>query len=349
MSQAVQVAQKVQAYRPGEKFGIEHLVVTEAPPEPLGHGQVRVKMHAASLNYRDLMIVRGEYNPNQQKPAGLIPLSDGAGEVVEIGKEVTRFKVGDRVAGLFFQNWVSGECNEHVSKSALAGAIDGVLATYKVFPEDGLIALPAHLSYEEGATLPCAALTAWNGLIVSGRLRAGETVLLQGTGGVSIFALQFAKMTGAKVIITSSSDEKLKRAQQLGADHLINYKKDPKWETAVRELTQGKGVDHVVEVGGAGTLSKSLQAVRVAGHVCVIGVLSGKSGEVNTIPILMKNVRVQGIYVGSREMFEGMNSAISQHKLKPIIDRTFSFKEVKEAFNYMESGSHFGKVAIRIA
>ncbi|PWT95875.1 MAG: NAD(P)-dependent alcohol dehydrogenase [Candidatus Melainabacteria bacterium] len=349
MAQAVKLAQNVQAYRLVEKFGIDHLVVSESKPEPIGHGQVRVKMHAASLNYRDLMIVRGEYNPNLRQPTGLVPLSDGAGEVVELGEGVTRFKVGDRVAGLFFQSWLAGECDEQKSKSALAGSIDGVLTTYKVFHEDGLISLPAHLSYEEGATLPCAAVTAWNALIFSGGLRAGETVLTQGTGGVSIFALQFSKITGARVIVISSSDEKLARAEKLGANDLINYKKNPNWEIKVKELTRGRGVDHIVELGGASTLTKSLQAIRLGGQISLIGVLSGKSGEINPVPILMKNVCVQGIYVGSREMFEGMNAAISLHKLHPVIDRVFPFAEAKQAFSYMESSSHLGKIVIKIA
>jgi NADPH:quinone reductase-like Zn-dependent oxidoreductase len=349
MTQAVKLAQKVQAYRPLEKFGIDHLVVSESPPETLTYGQVRVKMHAASLNYRDLMIVKGEYNPNLRQPTGLIPLSDGAGEVIELGEGVKRFQIGDRVAGLFFQNWLAGECDEQKAKSALAGSIDGVLTTYKVFPEDGLIALPPYLSYEEGATLPCAALTAWNGLIFSNGLKAGDSVLIQGTGGVSIFALQFAKISGAKIILTSSSDEKLARGEQMGADHLINYKKEPKWESKVKELTAGKGVDHVVEVGGAGTLPKSLQAVRIGGKIALIGVLSGRTGEVNPIPLLMKNVRIQGIYVGSKEMFENMNSALSLHQVRPVIDRVFPFAETKQAFSYLESGSHFGKIVIKIA
>jgi len=244
---------------------------------------------------------------------------------------------------------LAGECDEQKAKSALAGSIDGVLTTYKVFHEDGLITLPSHLSYEEGSTLPCAALTAWNALIATGGLRAGETVLTQGTGGVSIFALQFSKITGARVIITSSSDDKLTRAQKLGATDLVNYKKNPNWETKVKELTGGRGVDHVVELGGAGTLAKSLQAVRIGGKIAVIGVLSGKSGEINLGPILMKNLRVHGIYVGSKEMFAAMNAAISLHTIHPVIDRVFPFADAKQAFTYMESASHMGKIVIKIA
>jgi NADPH:quinone reductase-like Zn-dependent oxidoreductase len=209
--------------------------------------------------------------------------------------------------------------------------------------------LPNHLSFEEGATLPCAAVTAWNSLIFSGRLRAGQSVLVQGSGGVSIFALQFAKLSGATVIMTSSSDEKLKRGKELGADHLVNYRKDPDWDDKVKKITAGRGVDHIVEVGGAGTLGKSLKAVCIGGQIGLIGVLAGNTGEVNPLPMLMKNVRLQGIYVGSKEMFEAMNAAISANKLHPVIDRVFSFEEVKEAFRYLESGSHFGKVVITIA
>lgn len=348
MSSAVQVAQKVQAYRSIDKFGIENLTLSESAPQTLSYGQVRVKMKAASINYRDLMLIEGSYAPNQTKPAGLIPLSDGAGEIIELGQGVTRFKIGDRVASLFFQKWQNGKMNDQVPKSALAGVIDGVLATERVFDETGLIHLPAHLSFEEGATLPCAALTAWNSLVEAGELKAGESVLVLGTGGVSIFALQFAKLSGATVVITSSSDEKLKRAKQLGADHLINYSKEPDWDKKVREIIP-QGVDHVVEVGGAGTLIKSIKSVRLGGQIGLIGVLSGNKGEINPLHIFRNSITVNGIYVGSYEMFENMNAAISASKLKPAIDKIFAFAEAKQAFTYMQSGSHFGKVVIKIA
>jgi NADPH:quinone reductase-like Zn-dependent oxidoreductase len=348
MSQALKTSKQVQSYRSVEKFGIEHLSLSDSAPEALGYGQVRVKMHAVSLNYRDLMIIKGIYNPNVREPTGIIPLSDGTGEVVEVADGVTRFKVGDRVASLFFQKWVSGECDEQKAKSALAGIIDGVLTTDKVFHEDGLIAFPDHLSYEEGATLPCAALTAWHGLVVSGQVKSGETVLLQGTGGVSIFALQFAKMAGASVILTSSSDAKLETAKKMGADHLINYKQEPDWEKKVKQITNGRGVDHVIEVAGGANLVKSFQCVRIGGKLALIGALSGRAGEVNPLPIVMKNLRVQGIYVGSREMFEGMNRAIAAHKLRPVIDRVFPFEKTKEALTHMDNASHFGKVVIKV-
>jgi NADPH:quinone reductase-like Zn-dependent oxidoreductase len=325
--------------------GIDSLDLVERPNPKPGYGQVLVRIKAVSLNYRDLLVVKGAYSRNL--PSGLIPCSDGAGEVVEVGDGVTRVKPGDRVAGIFFQTWISGGLDESKAKSALGGAIDGVLAEYVLFHQDGLVHIPEHLSYEEGATLPCAAVTAWNGLITSGGLKAGDTVLVMGTGGVSIFALQFARISGARVIATSSSDEKLGRVKQMGASDGINYKSVPDWEKRVWELTSKVGVDHVVEVGGAGTLAKSLRAVRIGGHISLIGVLSG-AGEANPLPAVMKNVRIQGIYVGSRDMFEAMNSAISLHQLHPVIDRVFPFEGAKEAFSYMESGAHFGKVVIRL-
>ena len=325
--------------------GIDSLDLVHRPNPKPGYGQVLVRMKAVSLNYRDLLVVKGAYSRNL--PSGLIPCSDGAGEVVEVGDGVTRVKAGDRIAGIFFQAWISGGLDEIKAKSALGGAIDGVLAEYVLFHQDGLVHVPERLSYEEGATLPCAAVTAWNGLVTSGGMKPGDTVLVMGTGGVSIFALQFAKITGARVISTSGSDEKLERVKQMGASDGINYKSVPDWEKRVWELTNKVGVDHVVEVGGAGTLAKSLRAVRMGGHISLIGVLSG-AGEANPLPAVMKNVRIQGIYVGSRDMFEAMNSAISLHQLHPVIDRVFPFEEAREAFSYMESGAHFGKVVIRI-
>jgi NADPH:quinone reductase-like Zn-dependent oxidoreductase len=347
MSHALTTAQKVRAYRSIDQFGIENLKLVEAEPEKIAYGKVRVKMHAASLNFRDLLVAKGLYNPKWKTPLGIIPLSDGAGEVVEVGEGVNRFKVGDRVVASFMQEWVAGEVTEEKAKSSLGGAIDGVLTTARLFDQEGLLPIPAHLSYEEAATLPCAAVTAWNGLFVSDRVKPGDSVLMLGTGGVSIFALQFAKMVGATAIITSSSDEKLERAKKLGADHLINYKQQPDWEKTVLELTGGRGVDHVIELGGNGTLGKSIRAVRIGGHIALIGVLSGGEG-IDTRPLLMKNIKLHGIFVGSREMFEHMNKAIVQANLHPIIDRTFAFSDSLKAFSYLESGSHFGKVVIKI-
>jgi NADPH:quinone reductase-like Zn-dependent oxidoreductase len=348
MSHALQTREKVRAYRSVDQFGIEHLKLLETEPVPITYGKVRVKLFAAALNFRDLLVTKGLYNPRLKTPLGNIPMSDGAGEVLEVGEGVSRFKVGDRVVASFMPDWLSGEVTEESAKSALGGSVDGVLTTARLFDEKALLPIPAHLSYEEAATLPCAAVTAWHGLFVSAALKPGETVLLLGTGGVSIFALQFAKMTGARTIITSSSDEKLERAKELGADDLINYRKQPDWEKAVLELTGKRGVDHVIEVGGNGTLGKSMRAVRMGGHIALIGVLAGAE-NVDTRPLLMKNVRLDGIFVGSKEMFEAMNKAIVVAKLHPVIDSTFAFADALKAFSYLESGAHFGKIVIKIA
>jgi NADPH:quinone reductase-like Zn-dependent oxidoreductase len=346
MSTAIKTDAKVKSYEIDGDFGIDALKISERPSLPLSANQVRLKMHAASLNYRDLMVIKGDYA--RKLPFPLIPLSDGAGEVIEVGEQVTRVKVGDRVAGTFLQKWLAGPNGPTYGKSALGGAVNGMLADQVVLHEDGMVHIPAYLSYEEAATLPCAAVTAWNALIASGGIKPGDTVLTMGTGGVSLFALELAKINGARVIITSSSDEKLERAKQLGAHELINYKKHPDWEKKVLELTNNVGANHVVELGGAGTLEKSLKSVIVGGRISLIGVLTG-GGEVNPMPILMKNVCVQGIYVGSREMFEHMLVAMTLHKSKPIIDRVFSFDQVKEALKHMESGAHFGKIVIKIS
>ena len=335
----------MKAFEIQNKFGLDSLTLTERPDPKPSYGQVLIKLRSLSLNYRDLMVVKGLYNP--KLPLPLIPFSDGVGEVVAVGEGVTRVNIGDRVAGIFFQKWLAGELTAEKAESALGGAIEGMLAEYVVLHEDGVVRVPEHLTDEEAASLPCAAVTAWNALFTSGGLKAGDTVLIQGTGGVSIFALQFALLAGARVIATSSSDEKLERVLQLGASDGINYKQTPDWSKKVRELTAGDGVDYVVEVGGAGTLTESLRAVRYGGQISLIGVLTGGSAEINTASILMKNVKVQGIYVGSREMFEAMNSAIALHKLHPVCDRVFPFHEAPEALKYMETGSHFGKICIR--
>ncbi len=335
----------MKAFEIQNKFGLDSLTLTERPDPKPSYGQVLIKLRSLSLNYRDLMVVKGLYNP--KLPLPLIPFSDGVGEVVAVGEGVTRVNIGDRVAGIFFQKWLAGELTAEKAESALGGAIEGMLAEYVVLHEDGVVRVPEHLTDEEAASLPCAAVTAWNALFTSGSLKAGDTVLIQGTGGVSIFALQFALLAGARVIATSSSDEKLERVLQLGASDGINYKQTPDWSKKVRELTAGDGVDYVVEVGGAGTLTESLRAVRYGGQISLIGVLTGGSAEINTASILMKNVKVQGIYVGSREMFEAMNSAIALHKLHPVCDRVFDFHQAPEALKYMETGSHFGKICIR--
>jgi NADPH:quinone reductase-like Zn-dependent oxidoreductase len=327
------------------QFGIENLVVVERDEPQAAAREVVVKFHAASLNYRDLMFVKGTYHPKAKLPT--VPFSDGAGEVVAVGSEVTRWKIGDRVCPIFMQGWIEGEPSLRKNRTALGGGdLDGVLREYGAFDENGLVEIPQTLSYEEAATLPCAAVTAWRALVNSGNLKAGETVLTLGTGGVSIFALQFAKIHGARVIATSSSDEKLERAKELGASLTINYRSAPDWDKEVLNLTNRTGVDHVVEVGGAGTLAKSLNAVHVGGHVALIGVLAG-GGDFDPRGILMKSVRVQGILVGSRRMFEEMNGAIEANGVKPVIGQTFAFAEAREALRYMESGSHFGKIVIK--
>jgi NADPH:quinone reductase-like Zn-dependent oxidoreductase len=325
-------------------FGIDSLQVVDRPEPKPGHGQVLLKMRAWSLNFRDLLVVKGLYNPKLRFP--FVPLSDSVGEVAAVGEGVTRVKVGDRVAGCFVQDWLAGELTDASFKTGLGGGPQGIFAEQVVLGEDGVIRVPPHLADEEAATLPCAALTAWHALVVEGGVKAGDTVLVQGTGGVSIFALQFAQLHGARVIATSSSNDKLARVRQLGASDGINYKETPDWEDRVRELTGGIGVDHVVEVGGAGTFNKSLKAVRMGGRISLIGVLAGP-GNVNIMPILMKNVRVQGIFVGSREMFESMNRAIALHQLRPIVDRVFGFGEIREALKHLENGGHFGKVCLR--
>ena len=326
-------------------FGIDNLVLVEkALPEPAAR-EVLVRVHAVSLNYRDLMTVVGFYNPKLALPR--VPLSDGAGEVVSVGAEVTRFSPGDRVAGIFMQNWLDGAPTAAKYRGALGGDIDGMMSQYVVLADDGLISVPAYLTYEQAATLPCAALTAWNALIAAG-IRSGDTVLIQGTGGVSIFALQFAKALGARVLGTSSSDEKLARAGELGLDAGLNYRSRPEWADWVLEQTDGEGADLVVEVGGAGTFSQSLKAVRIGGTVTQIGVLS-QSDEPVAIPlILRKQLRLRGIYVGSRYDFEVMNRALVQTRLMPAIDSTFPMADAQEAFRAMQNGSHFGKLVVRM-
>lgn len=335
----------MRAYQLPKPTGIDALVKADLPKPKPAYRQVLVKVNACSLNFRDLAIVLGTYRMGS-KP-DLIPLSDGAGVVAEVGPGVVRVKVGDRVAGNFSQRWAGGTPWPENAGAALGGTIDGMLAEYVLLEEDGVVKTPEHLSDEEASTLPCAAVTAWHALVEHGRLTAGQSVLVQGTGGVSIFALQFARMMGAQVIATSSSDEKLARAKALGASHGINYKTNPDWEKAVAEVTKG-GVDQVVEVGGAGTIPKSLMAVRVGGKISLIGVLSGPAEGMNPGLMLGRRANIQGIGVGSTQMFEAMNRAIAVNGMKPVIDRVFGFDETPEAFRYLQSAKHFGKVVIRV-
>jgi NADPH:quinone reductase-like Zn-dependent oxidoreductase len=327
-------------------FGLENLRRADCIPLEPGAHEVMIRIRAVSLNFRDLLVMQGKYNPRMKLPR--VPVSDGAGEVVSVGVEVKVWKPGDRVVIPFMPAWLDGGLSPAKAASALGGDVDGLLREFAIIRPDALLPIPAHLSFEQAAALPCAAVTAWNGLFVSGNLKPGQTLLLQGTGGVSLFGLQFAKMAGATIIMISSSDDKLQRAKAMGAHHTINYRSEPDWEKLVLAITEGRGVDLTLEVGGAGTLSKTLRATCYAGHVSLIGVLSGIAGEVNIAHILHKALTVRGIYVGSRVMFHAMNEAITQHKLEPVIDRLFSFEESVEAFRHLEAAQHFGKVVIRI-
>lgn len=324
-------------------FGLANLKMVDRADSKPGPGQVAVRVRAMSLNFRDLLVTKGLYNPKMPLPR--IPCSDGAGEVIAVGDGVARVKTGDRVAGIFHQKWLAGDVSEAVVRSALGGEIDGMAAEQVLLSEEGVVSIPAHLSFEEAATLPCAAVTAWNALFEGG-LKAGDNVFIQGTGGVSIFALQFAKLAGARAFVTSGSDAKLQRALALGGIAGTNYKTNPDWDKWARSQT-GIGVDYVVEVGGAGTLERSIKAVRVGGNIALIGVLTGH-GTINPLPILMKSVNLRGIFVGSRIMFEDMNRAISAGQLKPVIDRVFPFAEFPAALQYMENAAHFGKIVISV-
>jgi NADPH:quinone reductase-like Zn-dependent oxidoreductase len=324
--------------------GIDHLERVERPEPTPGPRQLLVRVRATSLNYRDLITVEGQYARAAPKP-DLVPLSDGAGEVVAVGPGVSRFKVGDRVAGCFMQKWPGGEIDAAAQASAMGGAIDGMLTELAVLEEDGAVALPERLSFEEGATLPCAAVTAWNALVEIGQLKAGDTVLVQGSGGVSIFALQFARMFGARVIATSSSAAKAQRLKAMGAEAVIDYRATPEWDQEALKLTGGRGADVIVEVGGAGTLPRSFLAARLGGRIAVIGLLTGPS-QVDPMPILRRNLRVQGLYVGNRQMFDAMNRAIAAGGLKPVIDKVFPFAEAKDAYRHLKSQNHFGKIVI---
>lgn len=324
------------------EFGIDSLELADrAAPRP-GPGEVLVRVHAVSFNYRDLMMITGRYNPKLALPR--IPCSDGAGEITAVGDGVKEWKPGDRVAGIFMQNWIDGQPTPAKVKGALGGDVDGMLAEEVVLKETGVVSIPDHLSFAEAATLPCAAVTAWNALR-SADLKSDGTILIQGTGGVSIFALQFARTMGVKVLGVSSSDEKLKRARSLGLTAGLNYSSSPEWDRWVLEQTAGEGVDLVVEVGGAGTLSRSLRAVRMGGCIAQIGVLSGTSDPLPVPLVLHKQVHIRGIYVGSRQNFLDMNRAIEVAKLQPVL-QSFPWSETPDVLRRMESGSHFGKLVV---
>jgi NADPH:quinone reductase-like Zn-dependent oxidoreductase len=338
----------VRAWRLSDSFGIDRLELEQRPDPVLADRDVRVRVRAVSLNYRDVLMVEHGIAPRGVR-LPLLPCSDAAGEVVEVGPGVSRVKAGDRVASIVFQRWLDGDTLQPAAYgSVLAGGLDGVLADQVVLNENGLVHIPEHLSDEEASTLPCAAVTAWQALVTKGQVRAGETVLVQGTGGVSIFALQFGLMAGARVIATSSSDEKLERVRALGASEGINYVTTPDWAERVLELTGGKGVDHVVEVGGPGTTDQSIQATRPGGTVSLIGVLTGIGARIDPHAIALKGLRVQGIRVGSRAMFEDMNRAIAGYGLKPVIDRVFPFDQAREALRHLQGAGHVGKVVISV-
>ncbi|HKU05231.1 MAG TPA: NAD(P)-dependent alcohol dehydrogenase [Bradyrhizobium sp.] len=321
------------------------MLVEKATPVP-GPGQVLVKLKAATINYRDLLTVKGGYGSRQKFP--LVPLSDGAGVVESVGSGVTRFKPGDRVIGSFFEGWLGGEPNEEKMRSNLGGALDGVLSEYRLWPAAALVRTPDHLSDAEAASLPCAGLTAWSAVVKLGNIRPGQTVLTQGTGGVSIFALQFAKMSGARVIATSSSEAKIEKLKSLGADVTVNYKTTPEWGKLARQMT-GHGVDLVVEVGGVGTLNESIRATKIGGTIAFIGVLAGRPEQESRLPLMvMQQQRLQGTTVGSVEDLQAMADAIAANRMTPVVDKVFAFTEARAAFAHMASGAHFGKVAIAI-
>lgn len=321
--------------------GADTLALGEKPTPALGEREVRVRIKAASLNYRDLL-------NRQHSKKEIIPFSDGAGEVVEVGNKVSHLNIGDRVVGLFFPTWQDGPINREIQNIARGGGdVDGMLAEFVVGDEMGFLPFPGHLSDEEASTLPCAGLTAWHALFEHAQpAQAGQTILIQGTGGVSIFALQLAVAHGLKTIVISSSDEKLERVRAMGATHTINYRSTPDWEAEVFQITDKQGVDMVLEVGGAGTLERSMKAARFNGVISLIGVLSGLTGTVNPFMIVGKSLRVFGIYVGSRAMQERFHQALTDHKLTPIVDRVFPFREANESYHYQKSGQHFGNIVI---
>lgn len=334
----------MRAYELQPREGFDALTLVERPAPTLGPTDVRVRVRAVSLNFRDLSMVKGA----RKRKAPVVPASDGAGEVIEVGAAVKRHAVGDRVAASFFPSWLAGDLSDEHHAGALGGGQDGMLAEEVVLPETAWLRLPARLSFEAAATLPCAGVTAYHALFEAAHLHPGDVVLVQGTGGVSIFGLQLAKAAGARVIVTSSSAAKRERALALGADHVIDYKADPAWGESARAWTGGRGVDIVIEVGGPGTFDQSVAALRYRGTMSLLGVLTGVRGEVNTYGVFHKLLRIAGIYVGSVAMFEGLLRALEANRIEPIIDRTFGFGEVKEAYAHLASGAHFGKVVIRV-
>jgi len=324
--------------------GFEHVVLERSTPLEPQAGEVVVRLHASSLNYHDYLVVSGAWGPSEAR----IPLSDGAGEVLSVGAGVSEFKPGDRVVSTFFPTWLDGEAEVEGFASVPGDGVDGFAREQVTLPATAFTHAPHGWSHAEAATLTTAGLTAWRALIADGRLKPGETVLVQGSGGVSVFALQFAKLAGATVIATSSSDDKLARLEALGADHLINYRRDPQWGDTVRRLSGGRGVDHVIEVGGPATLEQSMTATRVGGHIAVIGILSGLSAHLPLALALTRQLRLQGLIVGSRRQQQEMVRAIEATGMRPVIDRHFALEAMVEAFRYQESGQHFGKICLDI-
>jgi NADPH:quinone reductase-like Zn-dependent oxidoreductase len=333
------------AYEVQPREGFDSLTRVERAAPALKPFDIRVRVHAVSLNYRDIGMARSAH----RRSTSHIAASDGAGEVIEVGSAVTRFRGGERVAAIFFPDWLDGEFQGSFHSRALGGSADGMLAREVVLEEGAWVTLPEHLSFEEGATLPCAGVTAYNALFESAHIGPGCDVLVQGTGGVSIFGLQLAKAAGARVILTSRSEAKRARARALGADHTIDYEASPQWGAAAMTWTGGRGADVVVEVGGPGTFDQSVAALRFSGTMSLIGVLTGVRGEVNTAAAFAKALHIRGIYVGSRRMFEALNRALAVTGIRPIIDRVFDFDDVRAAYDYLASGAHFGKVVIRVS
>lgn len=326
-------------------FGLDHIIEVDRPVPVPAPGEVLIRMKAVSLNARDIGVIEGFYNPNLHEP--LIPVSDGVGEIVALGQQAGKFRIGERVSAIFTQSWKSGEATKENWTSSLGSPLQGLLAEYVVLPEEGLVRVPEFLTDVEAATLPCAGVTAWHAIVEEGKVKAGDTVVVQGTGGVSLFALQFAKLQDAKVIVTSSSDSKLERAKALGADYGINYTETVEWDKAVLEYTQGRGADHIVDLGGGTTLNRSISALKVGGHISIVGILSGASvEELDIVPAILRKARLQAINVGSRAMFENMNAAIEYHQLRPVVHTEYPFSQAVEALTHLATGSYFGKIGI---
>ncbi len=325
-------------------FGLENLKIAEAFVPTPKRGEVLVKIHAVSLNYRDYLTIEGKYNPNYKLP--LIPCSDSAGEIVACGEDISRWKIGDRVMGVFAPDWISGTTNIQSIRNTLGGPNPGTLQEYRIFSENGIVSLPSNLTYLEGSTLPCAALTAWSALTEFGKTQPGDIIVTQGSGGVSIFAIQLARLFGAKIIATSGSEEKIDRLKNLGASEVIYYKKNPKWGKEIKSLTGG--ADHVIDVGGSETLEESIKSIKPFGQISLIGILGGSTANVNLLPILMQNIKIQGILVGSKNAFESMCRAIEVNNLRPIIHQVYPLSEYKEAFKALKNGAQFGKICINL-